>query len=62
MQRQVYVPIILDAVKRYGGTVRLGVQIGSIDEVGPAVILDGGEIFKADIVIGADGKIILLKR
>ena len=60
--RQMYVPIMLNKVRGLGANVRLGIIIDSIDEFGPAVILQGGERFEADIVIGADGETNCLNR
>jgi 2-polyprenyl-6-methoxyphenol hydroxylase-like FAD-dependent oxidoreductase len=42
-----------------GVNIRLGCQIESIDQFAPSLKLDGGEVVKADLIIGADGGILL---
>jgi 2-polyprenyl-6-methoxyphenol hydroxylase-like FAD-dependent oxidoreductase len=43
------------AAEKRGVTLRLGCPVVFVDEKAPSVTVKGGEILKADIVIGADG-------
>jgi salicylate hydroxylase len=41
-----------------GVEIRLGCKIEEIDQSGPSLKLDGGEVVKADLIIGADGEVV----
>jgi len=44
-----------------GADIRMGVRVQQYDENKPSVILDSGEEYVADIVIGADGTSTLFR-
>jgi 2-polyprenyl-6-methoxyphenol hydroxylase-like FAD-dependent oxidoreductase len=48
--------IMFDHAQKMGADIRMGVRVQRYDDTKPSVILDLGEEFCADIVIGADGK------
>ncbi|KAK5229848.1 hypothetical protein LTR96_003460 [Exophiala xenobiotica] len=47
--------ILFDAAVEAGVEVRLGCHVELVDEQSPSVHLKGGEVVKADLIIGADG-------
>ena len=54
LQRADLQKILLDLARPYM-KVRLNTKVRDVDPSQPAVILESGEIIKADLVIGADG-------
>ena len=53
--RKTYQRVLYEAAVREGVKVRFGVRVESLDETQPSVKLSSGEIFEADLIIGADG-------
>jgi len=58
LKRQDYVLVLMDAVKKQGGVIRLGVTAKDIGASKPAVTLEGDEVVEAGVVIGADGMFV----
>ena len=56
VQRPVYQKVLYDRAIELGVTVRLGCRIEEIDQSVPSLRLVGGEEFRADLIIGADGE------
>jgi 2-polyprenyl-6-methoxyphenol hydroxylase-like FAD-dependent oxidoreductase len=56
VQRPVYRKVLYEQAIELGVTVRLGCHIEEIDESFPSLRLVGGEEFRADLIIGADGE------
>ena len=54
--RRTYQRVLYEAAVREGVKVRFGARVESLDETRPSVNLSSGEIFEADLIIGADGK------
>lgn len=48
--------MLWDAAKDAGVELRLGAEVGGIDFDTTSARLKGGEIVKADVIVGADGK------
>ncbi|KAJ3486184.1 hypothetical protein NLI96_g4422 [Meripilus lineatus] len=47
--------ILYNTAKSLGAQIRTGAQVVSIDPYARSVTLQGGEVLKADVVVGADG-------
>jgi salicylate hydroxylase len=53
-----YQNIMYERALELGVEIRLGCKIEEIDQSGPSLKLDGGEVVKADLIIGADGEVV----
>lgn len=54
-----YHRILLDEAIRLGAVLQLGAEVEDIYTEQPAVLLADGRCISADVVIGADGKLIV---
>lgn len=53
--RSEYQNVMYERAIELGVNIRLGCKIESINQFAPSLKLDGGEVVKADLIIGADG-------
>lgn len=60
--RETYQRLLYEAAVREGVTVRFGARVEKINdlEAGPSVTLASGERIRADLIVGADGILLLL--
>jgi 2-polyprenyl-6-methoxyphenol hydroxylase-like FAD-dependent oxidoreductase len=47
----------VDEARRLGAKISLDCDVISVDTKIPSVTLSSGQVYKADVVVGADGKI-----
>ena len=55
VHRADFLRVLVGEAKRLGIDVRLGSSLEKINSAGPSLELVGGEIFKSDVILGADG-------
>jgi flavin-dependent dehydrogenase len=52
--------VLYQAAVERGITLRLGCPVVAIDDENVAVVLKGGERIEADVIVGADGKLMMI--
>lgn len=60
--RRVLKDLFRQKASHYGAEIREGVNVRSILQEGPSVVLESGEIISADLIIGADGSNSLIRQ
>jgi flavin-dependent dehydrogenase len=55
VHRADYQRVLYDAAVERGVTVRFDCRVESLNEDEPSVAINGGEVVKGDVIIGADG-------
>ena len=56
VHRADYQQVLYEAAVERGVTIRLGCPVVSVDEATASVTLKSGEVIRADLIVGADGR------
>ncbi|KAG5994541.1 hypothetical protein E4U43_003212 [Claviceps pusilla] len=55
LHRADYLHMLLDEARRLGVVLKSGCQVTDVDFSAPSVTLENGEVYNADLIVGADG-------